>query len=268
MEQPLDKREFESKKTNLFIILSGIFLTNAILAEIIGVKIFSGEKTIGLDPAGWTIFGEYVLDFNLTAGAVIWPIVFITTDIINEYYGKKGVRKISFITAFFIAYIFFVIAGVTKLPPAPFWLEVNTPDVDGNVFNIDYAFNVIFRQGLGIIIGSLVAFLLGQLIDVFVFQKLRKITGPKMIWLRATGSTLVSQFIDSFVVLGIAFYIFGNWSWAQVVSVGIINYIYKFGVAVLLTPLLYLGHYLIDRYLGQEIADQMTKEASEDTSFL
>jgi queuosine precursor transporter len=110
--------------------------------------------------------------------------------------------------------------------------------------------------------------LLGQLIDVFVFQKLRKITGPKMIWLRATGSTLVSQFIDSFVVLGIAFYIFGNWSWAQVASVGIINYIYKFSVAILLTPVLYLGHYLIDNYLGKEVADQMTKEASEDTSFL
>lgn len=268
MEQSLNRRKYESKKTNLFIILSGIFLTNAILAEIIGVKIFSGELTLGLEPAGWTIFGEYVLDFNLTAGAVIWPIVFITTDIINEYYGKKGVKKISFVTAFFIAYIFFVIVGVTELPPAPFWLEVNTPDVDGNAFNIDYAFNVIFRQGLGIILGSLVAFLLGQLIDVFVFHKLRKITGAKMIWLRATGSTLVSQFIDSFVVLGIAFYIFGNWSWAQVVSVGIINYVYKFSVAILLTPLLYLGHYLIDSYLGKEVADQMTKEASEDTSFL
>jgi queuosine precursor transporter len=268
MEKTIQQKEFQSKKTNLFIILSGIFLTNAILAEIIGVKIFSGELTLGWKPAGWTIFGDYILDFNLTAGAVIWPVVFITTDIINEYYGKKGVRKISFITAFFIGYTFFVIAGVTRLPPAPFWLDVNTPDVAGNPFNIDYAFNVIFRQGLGIIIGSLTAFLLGQLIDVFVFQKLRKITGPKMIWLRATGSTLVSQFFDSFVVLGIAFFVFGNWSWAQVVSVGIINYIYKFSVAVALTPVLYLGHYLIDNYLGKEVAEQMTKEASEDTSFL
>lgn len=263
-----DSKAYQSKKTNLFIILAGIFLTNAILAEIIGVKIFSGEYTLGLEPAGWTFFGEYVLDFNLTAGAVIWPIVFITTDIINEYYGKKGVRKISFITAFFIAYIFIIIAFVTVLPPAPFWLDVNTPDPNGNAFDIDYAFNVIFRQGLGIIIGSLTAFLLGQLIDVYVFQKLRKITGAKMIWLRATGSTLVSQFFDSFVVLGIAFYIFGNWSFAQVVSVGIINYIYKFSVAILLTPLLYVGHHLIDQYLGKDIADEMTKEASSDTSFL
>jgi queuosine precursor transporter len=261
-------RIFQSKKTNLFIILSGIFLTNAILAEIIGVKIFSGERTLGADPVGWTFFGTYVLDFNLTAGAVIWPIVFITTDIINEYFGKKGVRKISFITAGFIAYIFFVIMAVTALPPADFWLEVNAEDNDGNPFNIDYAFNLIFRQGLGIIIGSLVAFLLGQLIDVFVFQKLRRITGAKMIWLRATGSTLVSQFIDSFVVLGIAFLIFGNWSIQQVIAVGIVNYIYKFVVAIVLTPLLYVGHGLIDNYLGKEFADQMTREASADTSFI
>lgn len=259
---------YQSKKTNLFIILSGIFLTNAILAEIIGVKIFSGEMAVGVTPVNWVFFGDYVLDFNLTAGAVIWPIVFITTDIINEYYGKKGVRKISFITAGFIGYVFIIILLVTQLPPADFWLEVNSVDKDGNPFNIDFAFNTIFRQGLGIIIGSLVAFLIGQLLDVYIFQKLRKITGSKMIWLRATGSTLVSQFVDSFVVLGIAFYIFGNWSVEQVVSVGIVNYIYKFSVAIILTPLLYVGHGLIDRYLGEELAVQLTDEAASDTSFL
>ncbi|SHN29735.1 hypothetical protein SAMN04488057_11795 [Cyclobacterium lianum] len=268
MTEENQDKVFQTKKTNLFIILGGIFLTNAILAEIIGVKIFSGETTLGLNAANWTFFGDYVLDFNLTAGAVIWPVVFLTTDIINEYFGKKGVRKISFITAGLIAYSFIVISLVTELPPAPFWLEVNAVGPSGAPFDIDYAFNTIFRQGLGIIIGSLVAFLLGQLLDVFVFQKLRKITGSKMIWLRATGSTLVSQFIDSFVVLGIAFYVFGNWSIEQIIAVGIINYIYKFGVAILLTPLLYLGHGLIDRYLGKDLAARMTAEASRDTSFI
>jgi uncharacterized integral membrane protein (TIGR00697 family) len=257
---------FQSKKTNLFIILCGIFLTNAILAELIGVKIFSAEQSVGFKPVGWTLFG-YTMDFNLTAGAAIWPFVFITTDIINEYYGKAGVKKISYITAIFIAYVFVIISVVTQLPPAPFWLEVNAVDGDGRPFDIDYAFNTIFRQGLGIIIGSLVAFLLGQLIDVYVFQKLRKITGAKKIWLRATGSTLVSQLIDSFLVLGIAFYVFGNWSLDQIIAVGIINYIYKFTVSILLTPLLYLGHGLIDRYLGKESAERMTKEAAGDNSF-
>jgi uncharacterized integral membrane protein (TIGR00697 family) len=257
-----------SRKTNLFIILGSIFLTNAILAEIIGVKIFSAEKTLGFEPVNWTFFGEYVLDFNLTAGAVIWPIVFITTDIINEYFGKKGVRKISFITAGLIAYVFVIISLVTVLVPADFWLDVNSQMPDGVSFNIDYAFNTIFRQGLGIILGSLTAFLLGQLIDVFVFQKLRSVTGPKMIWLRATGSTLVSQFIDSFVVLGIAFYVFGNWSISQIVAVGLINYVYKFSVAVLLTPVLYVAHGVIDGYLGKELSEKMAEEASADRSFL
>ncbi|SFT44360.1 hypothetical protein SAMN04489724_0782 [Algoriphagus locisalis] len=257
-----------SRKTNLFIILGSIFLTNAILAEIIGVKIFSAEKTLGFDPVNWTFFGEYLLDFNLTAGAVIWPVVFITTDIINEYFGKKGVRKISFLTAGLIAYAFIVISVVTALTPADFWLDVNSTTPDGESFNISYAFNTIFRQGLGIIIGSLTAFLLGQLIDVYVFQKLRAVTGENKIWLRATGSTLVSQFIDSFVVLGIAFYVFGNWSFSQIIAVGIMNYIYKMTVAIALTPLLYLAHGVIDKYLGKALAAEMTAEASEDKAFL
>ncbi|WP_439474568.1 queuosine precursor transporter [Algoriphagus formosus] len=261
-------RNESSKKTNLFIILGSIFLTNAILAEIIGVKIFSAERTFGFEPVNWKFFGEYILDFNLTAGAVIWPIVFVTTDIINEYFGKKGVRKISFLTAGLIAYVFVVISVVTFLVPADFWLDVNAQTPSGDSFDISYAFNTIFRQGLGIIIGSLTAFLLGQLVDVFVFQKLRAVTGSKMIWLRATGSTLVSQFFDSFVVLGIAFYIFGNWELSQVIAVGIINYVYKFSVAILLTPLLYLGHGLIDRYLGKDLAEKMMKEASSDRTFL
>lgn len=258
----------QTRKINLFIILGSIFLTNAILAEIIGVKIFSAEKTLGFEPVNWSFFDTYVLDFNLTAGVIIWPVVFITTDIINEYFGKKGVRKISFITAGLIAYIFVIISVVTVLVPADFWIEVNGKTPTGEKFDIDYAFNSIFRQGLGIIVGSLTAFLIGQLVDVYVFQKLRKVTGSRMIWLRATGSTLVSQFIDSFVVLGIAFYIFGNWSLSQIAAVGMINYVYKFSVAILLTPLLYLGHSVIDRYLGKELAETMVKEASSDHSFL
>lgn len=256
----------KNKKNTLFIVLSGIFLTNALLAELIGVKIFSAEATLGLAPAQIALFGGFILDFNLTAGAVIWPVVFITTDIINEYFGKKGVKQISYLTVIFIIYAFIVIYLVTELSPAEFWLQVNETDDQGNYFNIDYAFGTIFRQGLGIIIGSLIAFLIGQLLDVTVFQKLRRITGSGKIWLRATGSTLVSQLVDSFVVLFIAFYIFGNWPFTQVLAVGLVNYIYKFVVAVILTPLLYVAHYLIDNYLGEELAKEMMEEASGNTT--
>src|SRR4051794_6802382 len=147
MENSLDR-----KKNRLFIILSGIFLTNALVAEMIGVKIFSGEGTLGLQPAHINILG-HTLDFNLTSGAIIWPIVFITTDIINEYFGREGVKRISVLTACLIGYAFIVIATTTLLPPAEFWLKVNNTDNQGNAFNINYAYQTIFRQGLGIIIG-------------------------------------------------------------------------------------------------------------------
>lgn len=257
----------KDKKQVLFIVLASIFLTNAILAEIIGVKIFSGEATLGFPPANIPLFKDYVLDFNLTAGVIIWPVVFITTDVINEYFGKKGVKRVSYLAVGCITYAFLVIYIITLLPPAEFWIGVNSTDPEGNAFNINYAFQTIFRQGLGIIVGSLVAFLLGQLLDVYVFQKLRRLTGQKMIWLRATGSTLISQFIDSFVVLFIAFYFLApegtRWEVPQVLSVGTINYIYKFAVAILLTPVIYLAHYLIDRYLGKDLSEKLQHEATE-----
>ncbi|RRB06430.1 queuosine precursor transporter [Larkinella rosea] len=253
---------FTSKKTNLYLFLSAVFLTNAIVAEIIGVKIFSAETFLGVAPAQLHLPGDFVLDFNLTAGVVIWPFVFITSDIINEYYGIKGVKQISYITAGFIAYSFLIIFFVTTLPPAQFWLDVNKTDAVGNPVNINNAFAMIFRQGLGIIIGSITAFMVGQLLDATVFQSLKKITGSRKIWLRATGSTLVSQLIDSFVVLTIAFYIFGNWSFSQVIAVAIVNYIYKFFIAVVLTPILYIAHFLIDNYLGKEHAKELANESS------
>ena len=238
------------KKHPLFIILAGIFITNAIVAEIIGVKIFSGETFLNLPPSQIPLLKGMKLDFNFSAGVVIWPIVFIVSDIINEYFGKSGVKKISIITACLIAYTFIIIYFTTTLPPAAFWLDINKTDSDGNSLNINNAFNSIFRQGMGIMIGSIIAFFIGQLLDAHAFHWIKSITGSKKLWLRATGSTLISQLVDSYVVLFIAFYVFGNWSFEQVISVSIINYIYKFIVAILLTPLLYIIHDIIDSYLN------------------
>lgn len=251
--------ELAQKRNRLFLILASIVISNAILAEMIGVKIFSAEATVGLNPVHLNILG-FVMDFNLTAGAIIWPVVFITTDLINEYFGKPGVKRVSYLAAILIAYAFVVVFISIRLSPADFWMDVNNKDADGNVFNMDFAFNKIFGQGQRIIIGSLSAFLIGQLVDVFVFQQLRKVTGPKMLWLRATGSTLISQLIDSFVVLYIAFA--GIFSNDQIIAIGITNYIYKFSVAILLTPVIYIGHSMIDRYLGKENAEKISEEAS------
>jgi len=150
------------------------------------------------------------------------------------------------------------------LYPADFWaLNYYKGVPDSNA-----AFSGIFGQSQAIIVASLIAFLLGQLLDVFVFHKIKKVTGEKQIWLRATGSTIVSQFVDSFVVLFVAFYvaprITGNvdpWSFTQVMAICVGNYIYKFFVAVILTPVIYLVHHFIENYLGREEAAQMKKAA-------
>lgn len=255
----------KDRKQILFLILAAIFITNALLAEVIGVKIFSLEKTLGLDLFHLNLFGLPPLDMNLTAGVILWPVVFVTTDLINEYFGKSGVKWISFITAALIAYAFVILFFVNKLSPADFWLQVNGFDDNGNAFDINYAFQTIFSQGMGIIIASLFAFLIGQLLDVYAFHQLRKLSGSRWIWLRATGSTLFSQFIDSFLVLGIAFYLLGNWSIKMVLAVGLINYLYKFTVALLLTPLLYYVHLRIEKFLGKQEAEELAEQASKDS---
>lgn len=257
------------KKATLFVVLCGIFLTNAILAEIVGVKIFSLEATLGLPPAQIPMFGDWVLDYNLSAGVMMWPVVFITTDIVNEYFGKEGVRKISTLTVIFIIYIFVMIWAITSLAPAQFWLDINSQDSLGQPLNINESFKRIFNQSMGIIIGSLMAFILGQMLDVSTFQWLRKLTGSKKIWLRATGSTIISQFIDSFVVITIAFYVFGNprWSFEQILSAGLVGYSYKFLVAIMMTPILYVSHFIIQQYLGKENSVKIAEQASKSNFF-
>jgi len=239
-----------AKRTNLYLLLAAFFIGNAILAELTGAKIFSVGKMVQQIFSDSTI-PSFIGGINMSIGVVIWPLVFITSDILNEYFGRKGVKKVSFITAALIAYCsLFLITG-TKLPPADFWLQNNAADLAGNAFDINYAYNSIFRQGVNIIAGSLVAFLVSQLVDAYTFHYVKVLTGHRYLWLRATGSTIVSQVIDSFLILFVAFYWLGNWSMEQVIRVGIVQYLYKVSLAILLTPLIYLMHWLIDKYLGK-----------------
>ena len=258
------------KETLLFIILGGFFVTNALIAEFLGVKLFSLEEVLGFEPFRWTIFGQQNLGFTLTAGMVLWPIVFVMTDVINEYFGVKGVRILSNMAIGLILYAFVMVYFAINLSPDEWWqtqsglaennLNNNFP---GNIPDMQLAYSRIFGQGLWIIIGSMIAFLIGQIVDATVFHRIRRITGEKRIWLRATGSTLVSQFIDSYVVLIIAFYIGQDWSIVRVLAIGTVGYIYKFVVAILLTPVIYGAHFVIDRYLGEELAEEMKLQAAK-----
>ena len=246
----------KDKPTKIFVGFSAFFVANALVAEAIGMKLFSLEKVFGLQPANFTFFGESGLAFTLTCGVILWPFEFVITDIINEFYGPRAVKRISVTAVILISYAFLMYFLAIALPPAKAWIDSSHAQ---GVDNIQASFKAIFGQNMRIILGSLAAFLVSQAVDVFIFQKIKKVTGDKSLWLRATGSTLVSQLVDSYIVLIIAFS--GLFSWQLILAVGLMNYLYKSIVAVLLTPVIYFVERRIAKYVGDEVAIQMKKAA-------
>lgn len=251
----------KDKPTRLFIILGGFFIANTIMAEVIGVKLFSLEKTLQLAPANLTLFGESGLGFTLTVGVLIWPVVFIMTDLINEYYGVKGVRFLSILTSIIILFAFLVFYGAIHLAPDDYWIGSQQKN---GVPNMQLAFAQVLGQGMNIIFASLTAFLIGQLADATVFKQIKKITGEKGIWMRATLSTLISQLIDTVCVSYIYLYFSLGFSFPRVTAIALTGYIYKFSVAILCTPIIYLIHHLIEEYLGKGKAAEMKKAAMQN----
>jgi len=222
---------FKSKRETLYLILAMFFVTNAIVAEMIGGKL------IDIHLLGFS--------FKFSIGILPWPIVFLSTDLINEYFGKQGVRKLSVITSCMILYAFLVLFFAMGVPAASF-----SPVQDD-------AFRNVFGQSMWIIAGSITAFLVSQIIDVMVFWFFKSRTGNKMLWLRATGSTVVSQLIDSFIVLGIGFLLPGKISLDNYINVGLTNYSGKLIIAILLTPFIYIIHFLIDKFILNEEKNQL-----------
>lgn len=213
---------FQRRKDIVYVILAGIFITNAIVAELTGGKLID-------------VFGV-----PMSIGILPWPIVFIITDLINEYFGEKGVKKLSLITAGLIIYTFIILFFAIKIPSTGI-SSVSTEQ-----------FTAVFGQSQLIIVGSIAAFLVSQLIDVSIFHFVKNRTGNKMIWLRSTGSTVISQLFDSFIVLGIAFYLPGIMDTKTYIISGFTGYSVKLVIAILMTPMIYLGHYLIEKYLAKD----------------
>ena len=248
----------KDRPTKLFVGFTAFFVANALIAECIGGKLFSFEKVLGIAPLNLTLFGQQHLSVDLTCGVLLWPLEFVMTDIVNEYYGPKAVKRISYTAVALISYAFLMFYFAMQIPPSDFWISSKT---GSGIPNMATAFSAIFGQGMWIIFGSLVAFLVSQIVDVTVFHRIKKVTGEKKVWLRATGSTLVSQLVDSFVVLFIAFKIGNDWSWQKVFAIGLVNYTYKAIVAIILTPLIYLIEGRIEKYVGHETAMSMKKAA-------
>lgn len=247
----------DDRPTKLFIILAVFFTANALIAECIGTKLFSLEKTVGLDVHPFSLLGQDNLSYTLTCGVLLWPLEFVLTDVVNEFYGPKAVRRISYIAIGLIAYAFVMFYMAIHIPAdTGFWQGSGK---DAGVPDMQAAFSAIFGQGMWIIFASLVAFFVSQLVDVTVFHRIKRATGERKVWLRATGSTLVSQLVDSFIVLSIAFG--AKWGWQRVLAVGLVNYSYKAFMAIALTPVIYIVEQRIATWFGPELTQRMKRSA-------
>jgi uncharacterized integral membrane protein (TIGR00697 family) len=216
-----------SVQQKLYLWLTGFFVACLLVSDVVGVKLFK----IGM--------------VEHTCGMLTFPVTFLLTDLINEYYGKKGARRMTWI-GFVMGWFVF---GIINLALAMPYLDAP--------FNIKRdAFEAVFGASRVMFMASMVAFLVGQFCDIWVFHLLKKLTGGKMLGLRATGSTIVSQMIDSFVVSYLAFslgrQVFGGEPapFGAVMKIAATGYILKFCVAVAITPLIYLGHGLMHRWFG------------------
>jgi uncharacterized integral membrane protein (TIGR00697 family) len=222
-----------TRRDLVYLALAAFFITDAVLAEVIGGKLF----TLG--------------PFTMSIGVLPWPVVFIATDLINEYFGREGVKKITLITIALISYAYVILFASLYVPAASF-----SPVTDAQ-------YQAVFGQSLWIIAGSMIAFAASQLVDVAIFWLVRHRTGGKYLWLRATGSTVISQLIDSFVIIGIAFWLPGKVKTSEFFIVAASNYSYKLLIALAVTPLLYAGHSIIDRFLGKEEAHQLIEQSAK-----
>ncbi len=235
-----------SRKDIVFAILGAFFLTNALIAEVVGGKI------IWIGPESWQLMGSRL---SASVGVLMWPVVFVSTDLINEYFGRSGVKRLTLLAATMIAYAYIVLFFAQQTPTAT--------GPDGKAFGVDgHSFNVVFGTSQSIIVGSLAAFLVSQLVDVAIFQLLRKRTGAAMLWLRSTGSTVISQIVDSIIVLYIGLAIPFGWTMKQFWATAIPNYLIKLVIAICMTPVIYLIHGWVERYIGHAEAHALAEAAA------
>ena len=234
MTESLQNVRINQRRQWLFVFLAGLFVTNAITAELISNKLIE-------IPVSFQLGGEQLGPFVTIVGVIPWPIVFLLTDVLNEFYGEKAVKRLSWITAVLIAYCFIIVSIALALP---------AKEIPDSTLATDAEFSKVFGQAQLVIVGSIAAFLVSQLLDAVLFQRIKARTGNRMIWLRSTGSTVISQMIDTVVVLYIGFVLPGAIGWKEFLNIAPTNYALKLLIALALTPLIYLLHFMVGKYLG------------------
>src|SRR5690349_89069 len=253
---PADRREL------LLLSLLTLFIGFFVTAELLGAKLFH-FTLFGLSPKSLGL-GDSA-EFVATTGILAFPLTFVLTDVINEFYGKRYVRQFTFLALAVNAILQIVVQAAIRVPATSF-----TPGVSAD--QVQSAYRLALGQTWSIVVASMIAFLIGQWLDAQVFTWLRRKTGGRLLWLRSQGSTVLSQWVDSYVVILLAFVVIptltggseakGNAPWAigGALAVATTNYVYKFVIAVCSTPVLYFVHGSVHGWLGKELAERMAHE--------
>lgn len=256
LPETLDSRAGNARQT-LLLTLCGLFVGFFVAAELLGSKLWGftmlgiGPKSLGLGDAE---------QFVATAGIFAFPLTFVLTDVINEYFGRRVVRVLTWIAIAVNIALQPVVQAAIRAPAVSF-----TPGIEAEQFQS--AFSLALGQTWAIVVASLIAFSVAQLIDVSVFTWLRRRTGGRLLWLRAQGSTVVSQLIDTAAVIFLAFVVIPSligqphMTLGAATNIAATNYVYKLLITLVMTPLLYLAHWAVETWLGRELAEQLTHEA-------
>lgn len=214
----------------LFLALSALFITSLVVGDLIGGKL-----------TGVPLFGSVHF---LSVGFIPFPITFLLTDLLNEFYGKQAARTVTWV-GFGMAV--FTLVVVTVAVAVPWHPETLTAEWSGLT---PAPYEAVFASGRRILIASMTAYVVAQLIDIAVFHKLKSLTGGKLLWLRATGSTVISQLLDTVVIQSLVWS--DNLDVPKLVNLILASWLGKVLIALLLTPLIYAGHAFVERVLGIE----------------
>jgi len=227
-------------RMTMFMTLVATFMVCLVVGDLIGGKLVSFE-----------IFGWKGL---ISAGQIAFPVTFILTDILNEFYGKRVVRRIT-VLAFFMVGLTLCIIKLADL--LPIWEGTTASDWKG--FNQE-SWHRVFTQAMQIQIASMFAFITSNFVDISAFFIIKKLTGNRFLWLRSTGSTAISQIIDTLVINAILWVWNANFTISQYISICISSYGIKLVAAVAITPLLYALHALIEKRFGIAPAEGEAEE--------
>ena len=238
-----------SRPQKLFVVCTAVFVTALVLAEATASKFFTALTL----PFPIHLLGERFDTVIMTTGVLAFPVTFIVTDLLNEYYGRAGIRFVALVGMVMIVGQFFFLQVAMAVPTASI-----SPVPDA-------AFDTVFGASGRVILGSLAAYLVGQFVDISLFHWLRRRTQGRYLWLRATGSTFGSQFFDTLIVLSIAFA--GQLSVQSILAITLFNYTYKFLIAILITPVIYAAHWAMDRYLGRDTAEALLHSAETGEAY-